>query len=165
MASSAPWVDLAYPVDPGRTDGTGSGALFNQPEGIAIGPDGAVFVAEMGNHAVRVARRALMGDVATIDARTGLMRVPRRLDVPASSTTEWEWSIVRRPAGSVAEISSPTSKAPTFRPDEPDLYVFRLVARGPDGTGISEVSFEAQTHLRVDVDPGPSSPGRHVPRR
>lgn len=164
MASSAPWVDRAYPVGPGRTDGTGSGALFNQPEGIAVGPDGTVFVAEMGNHAIRMGRRALPGDVATIDARTGPTRTPRRLDALASSASNWEWSIIRRPAGSIAGVSSPTSKTPTLMPDASDLYVFRLVASGPAGATISEVQFDAQIHLRLDGGLSPDQTPKRVPR-
>ena len=107
MASSSPWVQRGSPMDAGRTDGPGSSAVFNQPEGIAIADDGTVFVAEMVNHVIRVARRARPGDIATIDARTGAVNVPRHLDALDSSASSWQWSIVRRPAGSVAELSSP----------------------------------------------------------
>jgi sugar lactone lactonase YvrE len=34
-------------------DGTGTGASFNLPRGIAIGPDGTIYVADTGNHRIR----------------------------------------------------------------------------------------------------------------
>lgn len=150
---SAPEVERGYPVDPGRTDGMGSDARFNQPEGIAVGPNGNLFVSDMLNHAIRLGRPALPGDVATIDAQAGQVSVPRRLDALNSSATGWEWSVIRRPAGSVAEISSPTSKAPTFVPDAPDLYVLRLTATGPGGATVSDVPFDAQARLQVGGGP------------
>ena len=38
---------------PGSGDGTGSGALFNNPIGVAVDTKGNVFVADSGNHAIR----------------------------------------------------------------------------------------------------------------
>lgn len=38
----------------GDVDGAGQNARFNIPEGIAIGPDGRLFIADSGNHAIRV---------------------------------------------------------------------------------------------------------------
>lgn len=38
---------------PGSTDGTGSGALFNNPGGIAVGPGGKLYVADTLNHTIR----------------------------------------------------------------------------------------------------------------
>lgn len=37
----------------GSTDGTGSQARFNSPEGVTVAPDGAVYVADSGNYGVR----------------------------------------------------------------------------------------------------------------
>ena len=37
----------------GATDGTGAAARFSQPAGIAIGPDGDLYVAELQNHLIR----------------------------------------------------------------------------------------------------------------
>ena len=37
----------------GTTDGTGAAARFSQPAGIAFGPDGDLYVAEMSNHLIR----------------------------------------------------------------------------------------------------------------
>ena len=37
----------------GSADGTGSAARFSQPSGIALGPDGDLYVADRGNHRIR----------------------------------------------------------------------------------------------------------------
>ena len=37
----------------GSTDGTGSNARFNSPRGLAIGPDGDLYVADNNNHVIR----------------------------------------------------------------------------------------------------------------
>jgi len=38
---------------PGTFDGTGTGALFNQPSGVAVGPAGNIYVADTYNHTIR----------------------------------------------------------------------------------------------------------------
>lgn len=40
-------------ADPGNTDGTGNGARFNYPAGLAVDASGTVFVADRGNHVIR----------------------------------------------------------------------------------------------------------------
>ena len=37
----------------GSADGTGAAASFNRPSGIAIGPDGHLYISESGNHTIR----------------------------------------------------------------------------------------------------------------
>jgi sugar lactone lactonase YvrE len=41
------------PDQPGSTDGTGSAARFQLPKGVAVDPNGNVYVADSGNHTVR----------------------------------------------------------------------------------------------------------------
>jgi sugar lactone lactonase YvrE len=47
---------------PGSTDGTGSGARFNNPGGLALDPAGNLVVADTGNHTIR---RVTQGGVVT----------------------------------------------------------------------------------------------------
>lgn len=37
----------------GYSDGPGSNALFNKPRGLAMGPDGWIYVADSANHCIR----------------------------------------------------------------------------------------------------------------
>jgi hypothetical protein len=53
----------------GSVDGVGAAARFNGPRGVAGGPDGSVFVADTGNHAIR--RIAPDGTVTTIAGELG----------------------------------------------------------------------------------------------
>ncbi|KAF0178004.1 MAG: NHL repeat-containing protein [Limisphaerales bacterium] len=41
------------PGTPGSADGTGSTARFDSPTSLALGPDGALFVSDTGNHTIR----------------------------------------------------------------------------------------------------------------
>ena len=53
----------------GASDGTGSSARFSSPRGIAIGPDGTLFVADSGNHTLR--RLTPDGVVSTLAGTPG----------------------------------------------------------------------------------------------
>ena len=57
--------DAAY--EGGYLDGSADEALFSGPQGVAVGPDGSVYIADTGNSAVRVLR----GGVVTTLAAAG----------------------------------------------------------------------------------------------
>ena len=67
---------LAGTGNAGFADGTGGGAMFNNPQGIAVGPTGIVYVADTANNRVR--RIATDGTVSTLagDGTPGLQNGP-----------------------------------------------------------------------------------------
>jgi hypothetical protein len=54
---------------PGLMDGTGGSAWFDQPEGLTLGTDGNLFVADTGNAVIR--KVTLSGTVSTVTLSTG----------------------------------------------------------------------------------------------
>lgn len=55
--------------DMGAVDGLGKEARFNRPHGIAVGPEGNIFVTDMHNHAVRII--SATGDISTFAGKLG----------------------------------------------------------------------------------------------
>ena len=53
----------------GHEDGAADSALFDSPMGIAVSPDGVIFVADTGNHRIRAIEN---GEVRTLAGRTNL---------------------------------------------------------------------------------------------
>lgn len=49
-------ITLAGSAEPGRTDGAGALARFNNPTNVLLGPDGNVYVADFDNGAIRIVR-------------------------------------------------------------------------------------------------------------
>ncbi|MEK7675975.1 MAG: hypothetical protein AAB676_09110 [Verrucomicrobiota bacterium] len=126
-------------------DGTGSEAHFKLVlrswwdcvwAGIAVDNSGTLYVADGGGwgdwvtftaSTIRVGFKAC-ADRPVVDLALAPVGVTRQLDTAPQSATAWQWSWVRRPAASRAELSSTTVRNPTFTPDAPDLYVLRLLA-------------------------------------
>lgn len=56
--------------EPGSADGAGTRARFNDPEAIAVGPEGDIYVADTGNNTIR--RISHSGVVSTLAGKAGL---------------------------------------------------------------------------------------------
>ncbi len=120
----------------GSVDGTGSAARFMFPVALAVDSSGKLYVAdidiggldsELVPDTIRIRFKAC-ADRPVVDLPLASVGVTRQLDTSPQTATAWQWSWIRRPAGSRTELSSTTIRNPTFTPDVPDLYVFRLLA-------------------------------------
>lgn len=126
----------------GSVDGTGTSAQFLEPTGLAVGLSGNLLVADTMNFALRSGVAALP-DAATIDATTGPAGSTRQLGATPRTATTWRWELVRRESGSSATLSSTSIPDPTFTPDVPGYYRFRLTASDGVRTSTTIVSLAA----------------------
>lgn len=123
----------------GSEPGTGLLSRFANLQGIAV--NGGVLTI-VDNQTIR--RGALaVGDAATIDVAEGSIGAVRQLGTSPNTASSWLWTIVRRPSGSTATLSASNIRNPTFTPDVPDLYRFRLVASNGTATSVTEVDLVA----------------------
>lgn len=144
----------------GTSPGTGSFARFNSAAYVGTAYNGIV-IAE--GHTIRYGGPEIP-DRAVIDSAAGLVGNERQLDMAPQTATSWEWTVIRRPAGSTAMLSSTTVRNPTFKPDVPDMYVFRCKATNASGSSISTVTLNGNdpaSYLTVGY-PGPLLAGESV---
>ncbi|MDP9192749.1 MAG: hypothetical protein M3P06_13695 [Acidobacteriota bacterium] len=120
----------------GTSDGTGTFARFNAASRIATVGLNRIVIAE--GHTIRYGIPEI-ADRAVIDSAARLVGTPSQLDTSPQTATSWEWTVIRRPHGSTATLSSATIRNPTFTPDVPDMYVFRCKATSASGSSISTV--------------------------
>lgn len=128
----------------GSSDGIES--RFNAPLGIDIDRTGTIYVADARNHCIRKASPART--MAYIDSWKGFVGQTRQLRAEPQTAAAYKWEIIRRPSGSTAELSSATSPTPTFVPDLPDRYVFRLTATSAAGTTVTDTWVDATANPR-----------------
>jgi sugar lactone lactonase YvrE len=137
---------------PGSDDGSGSFARFFTPEGIAVDPEGNLYVADASNHSIRKGYPAPK-DIPTVDMPSGNTGVSRQLGVSNLTTISWSWSVVRRPAGSTGQLSATATVNPTFVPDVADLYVIRFEGTDSSGRlGIGTVELDAGKAGQLIID-------------
>lgn len=126
-------------------DGTGDHARFYKPTGIAVAPDGTVYVTEPDHaHGIVRGRQPALSATATIDDPSGTIHVPRQLAATPNSGTSYVWRQIRKPSNSSASLSSTTSATPTFTPDVPARFEFELDATAGSQRSITRVTLEAQ---------------------
>jgi hypothetical protein len=75
VAGSGAIVPPGIFVTPGYRDGAALQAQFNGPEGLAIGPDGALYIADSNNGCIR---KLLLGQVTTVVGKCGQNPQPYR---------------------------------------------------------------------------------------
>jgi large repetitive protein len=148
----------------GDQDGTGPHARFQSIGRIALESDGSALVTDGTGKIKR-------GSAAINDAATSPQVVARgaaaQLGVSPFTSNRWQWSIVSRPPGSLAQLSNATASNPTFTPDEVNVYTFRLDADSPTGSSITYVGLTAYCPtpaplITIVSGANPSCPGTSV---
>ncbi|MFZ2492171.1 MAG: hypothetical protein WA208_11850 [Thermoanaerobaculia bacterium] len=124
----------------GSVDGMGTEARFSALSAIAVDSRGQLFVADVETHSIRTGRPVLP-DLATIDSSRDKTAVMRQLGTDQRTAIAWRWTMIRRPADSLAELSSASVENPTFTPDVEGLFRFQLVATRGEAASISTVDF------------------------
>ena len=141
----------------GGQDGNGSAARFNNPTAIATADGLTFYIVDSLNNNIRTASQ-IISDMATIDQPVGAVNDQRQLGVAnPSNKAIYSWSIIRQPAFSLATISDPASQNPTFTPDVTDEYVFQLVANGPGGASITNVTLNVVPPAPTITSPNTAS--------
>ncbi|MBV8520374.1 MAG: hypothetical protein JO197_23485 [Acidobacteria bacterium] len=123
----------------GNVDGTGQIARFHTNGGLSADTQGNLYIADVAAYNVRRARLPGIDDVATASTTTPALHTTVQLGTAPATATSWQWSIVRRPSGSTAELSSSISRTPTFAPDVADVYTLMLRAEGAAGVRYSTI--------------------------
>ena len=93
---------LAGDGTPGLVDGPGSSARFDTPTGISLHPDGSLWVADLGNHAIRRVHRD--GRVDTLVGQEGERRLWQPLSLAIAD--DGHAYVAERSSGRVLQLSS-----------------------------------------------------------
>jgi sugar lactone lactonase YvrE len=126
-------------------DGTGDIARFSNLAGIGGDSSTNLYICDLYGSNIRKARIPGIADVATASNTAPLPLTAVQLGTSPDTAASWTWSLDRRPAGSVAQLSSATIRNPTFTPDVDGLYTFLLRAEGPGGIRYSTVDVTASS--------------------
>jgi sugar lactone lactonase YvrE len=128
-----------FAMQPGNVSGTGTIARFDNNAGLSADTQGNLYIADQYANNIRKARLPGIDDVPSASTTTPPIHTVVQLGTAPDTATSWQWSIVRRPSGSTAELSSTTVRNPTFTPDVADLYTLLLRAEGPAGVRYSTI--------------------------
>lgn len=123
----------------GEAEGTGSIARLAGIGAFATDGNGNLVLADVSFSLYRV-RPAGIEDRATASSLTPATYDTVQLGTDTNTATKWTWSVLRRPAGSTAELSATDIRNPTFAPDVAgDLFILMLRVENPSGVRYSVV--------------------------
>ncbi len=147
-ASGAVRTLAGSPGTAGSTDGTGSGALFQGPQGLAIDIGGNLFVADANNHTIRklvpstgavTTLAGLAGNSGSVDG----LGSAARFNFPAGVAVDWSGNVYVADTGNhTIRMISPSGQVTT-------LAGLAGYSGGADGTG-SGARFNSPSDLAVD---------------
>ena len=116
----------------GFAEGTGAAAQFNQPRGVAVAPDGTIYVADSSNHRIR---RITPGGVVTTLAGSTQGFAD---GTGAAAQFNTPWSVVVRPDGVVVVADTANHR---IRLVTPEGVVTTLAGSSPLGFGLGVGGF------------------------
>lgn len=147
-------------------NGSGAHARFGRPAGVAVGYSGEVVLTDTRHHLLWIGVPSL-ADEATIDSNVGSVGQARQLGVSPSTATSWHWEVVRTEAGSTAALSSTSIPDPTFTPDVPGYFRFRLTASHGEKKSVTLVSLfvDLPAATAVVTGEGTTCPGEWATAR
>ncbi|HEX7832716.1 MAG TPA: hypothetical protein VF787_23890 [Thermoanaerobaculia bacterium] len=124
-------------------EGTGSIARFVRIEAIASNGNGNLIIGDNQALGFFTAKPPVITDAAIAATTTPPMYGLVQLGTTTNTATKWTWSILRRPAGSTAELSATNIRNPTFIPDVAgDRFILMLCAENASGVRYSTVELE-----------------------
>lgn len=100
------------PLYEGEQDGPLAIARFKSPRGLAVGRDGSIYVADTGNHTIRVISTS--GDVTTLAGQAGVAGYVDAPGTGARGATNLSPSRKRRAFRKSRSQASPTARRTVF---------------------------------------------------
>jgi len=133
----------------GFAEGTGAAAQFNQPRGVAVAPDGTIYVADFGNQRIRVVTPA--GVVSTL-AGSGTRGYADGTGAAAQFADPW--GVVVRPDGVVVVADTGSHRIRLVTPEGVVTTLAGSTTPGSaDGTGVAaRFSFPSSVALLPNGD-------------
>ncbi|MGF7031421.1 DNA-binding beta-propeller fold protein YncE [Paenibacillus mucilaginosus] len=150
--------DKGYPVG-GLLDGTANASLFQEPLGLSAGPDGSLYVADAGNHAIRridakgnVTAVAGSGRLGAKDGKGAAAEFYRPGDVAAAPdgtlyVADTLGHTIRRisPQGEVTTLTAPSRRVVEATPGQ-------VAAAGDFADGpLAQAKFNEPTGIALDA--------------
>lgn len=123
----------------GNVEGTGPIAAMSGSNRLGRDNAGNLILTDHFTANLRNVRAPGIPDVATASSASPATGTVVSLSTDVETATSWQWSILRRPAGSSAQLTSSNTRNTNFTPDVADTFIFLLRAEGAAGVRFSTV--------------------------
>ena len=145
----------------GLPETAANASVYRGAFGVAADGAGNVYTCSDAYNVIQLGRPTL-ADVATVDTPVGRVGEARQLDTAPRTATSWLWEPIRIEGASNAPLPAAGVRNPTFTPDVPGHYVFRLTATDGKAMSVSMATVRAvsnqallplsSSHVWVQVD-------------